>query len=83
MPPQRRLIPVGSAEARPLGGGLDIGAFAQSGKEPGAPVEIGDNGISSSGCGCRVAGESGDAPGWLSLGSLAMLVVARRRRQRR
>ncbi len=82
MPPQRRLIPVGSAEVRNIEGVLDIGAFEQNAKAPGAPVEI-DEGDLSGSCGCRVARESGGATGWLGLASLAALAMARRRRQRR
>jgi MYXO-CTERM domain-containing protein len=83
MPPQRRLLAVGSAEARSVEGTVDIGAFEQNARAPGAPVEIAEDDSDSSGCGCRVARESGDAAGWLAMGSMAALVLARRRRQRR
>lgn len=83
MPPQRRLIAVGSAEVRSVEGALDIGAFEQNAKAPGAPVAIAEDSDSSGGCGCRVARESGDTAGWLGMASMAVLSLARRRRQRR
>ena len=87
MPPQRRLIAIGAAEARSPEGALDVGAFEQNANAPGAPVadppEEEASSDSDAGCGCRVARDSGDAAGWLAMGSMAALALARRRRQRR
>ena len=82
MPPERRLIPLGSAEKRTVEGSLDIGAFEQNAKEPGPPVEIGVNASSSGGCGCRVARGSGGGAGWLGMAAVVGIALARRRQRR-
>lgn len=90
MPPQRRLIASGSAEARIVTGPLDIGAFDPSGKAPGPPVVTpppgvaadDDGGDITGSCGCRVAPASEDAGGWVAMASMAALALARRRQRR-
>jgi MYXO-CTERM domain-containing protein len=70
MPPERRLIAVGAAEARQNAAMPDIGAFAQNANPPGAPVQPpGSTGAGSGtssgggGSGSSTGGGTGTKPG--------------------
>ena len=85
-PPERRLIPVGSAEARTFTGNPSVGAFEPTAAAPGpAPPGPGTpptlKGGSGSGCKCRMSQEPGDASSWLAGVSLVAFALARRRRR--
>jgi len=94
-PPQRRLIPIGSAEKRTFTGNPSIGAFEPNAAPPGPPVpDPGPaptvngsgggpgGGGSSGGCGCRASerNDSHDSLVWAAALALVAIAGARRRR---
>lgn len=84
VPPVRRLLAIGAAEARSSAATPDVGAFSQNGSAPGTPPDTSydtSNPPASipHGCGCHTVGSSADTAPWYLCAILAGLVLARRK----